>query len=434
VGGLVGENQGSVTMSYSSASVSGVSDVGGLVGTLGFGGVVNQSFWDTETSGQAASDGGIGMSTTEMQMVMVFLEAGWEFVGESANGTEAIWTMVDGEGYPRLAWEYRAFDPYPDDGALNVPRSLTLSWSAARRCSAYDIYLSDDEIAIINATTASEGVYRGRQPAGATTYDPGVPESGKTYYWRIDVLSQADPCDAWMGDIWRFTTADLLAEDPVFFADTDLQMAIECELWLSDPTPTDMLSLICLTCCGWGSQNGVITDLTGLEYAVNLQSLSLTWHGFDSLSAISGLTNLEELNLRECPVTDIVPLAGLHRLSWLNLHKTQVSSIAPLIGLTSLSYVDLRGAPLDLDAYEIYIPQLRVEHPDITILCDPYRPQSDVVTIGHFGRGSILSPGEGVFLYEHGQIARLEAQTLPASSSASGPTPTAVSKTPCVSP
>jgi hypothetical protein len=385
VGGLVGETAGSVTMSYSSAAVSGVSDIGGLVGILDFGGVVNQSFWDTETSGQAESDGGAGMSTAEMQAVVVFLEAGWEFVGESANGTEAIWTIVDGEDYPRLTWEYRASNPYPADGALNVPQPLTLSWGAARRSSAYDIYVSQDEIAIMNATPISEGIYRGRQPAGTTAYDPGVLESGKTYYWRIDALNQVDPCDPWIGDIWTFTTADFLAEDPVFFADADLQMAIECELWLSDPTPTDMLGLTCLSCNGWGGQNGVITDLTGLEYAVNLQSLSLTWHGFSFLAPLSGLTNLEELDLRECPVTDVSPLAALHRLSWLNLHKTQVSSIAPLIGLTSLSYVDLRSTPLDLDAYEIYIPQLRMENPDITILCDPYRPQSHVVTISRTG-------------------------------------------------
>jgi hypothetical protein len=70
VGGLVGhngggENGGTVSNSYSSSNVTGVDDVGGLLGWNG--GAVSNSFWDTETSGQATSDGGIGRNTTGMQ-------------------------------------------------------------------------------------------------------------------------------------------------------------------------------------------------------------------------------------------------------------------------------------------------------------------------------------------------------------------------------
>ena len=33
------------------------------------------------------------------------LDAGWDFVGETANGTEDLWWILEGKDYPRLWWE-----------------------------------------------------------------------------------------------------------------------------------------------------------------------------------------------------------------------------------------------------------------------------------------------------------------------------------------
>ncbi|HNS18988.1 MAG TPA: hypothetical protein PKH24_00740 [Sedimentisphaerales bacterium] len=63
------------------------------------------SFWDIETSGQSTSAGGIGKTTAEMQTVSTFLDAGWDFVGETANGTEDLWWILEGLDYPRLWWK-----------------------------------------------------------------------------------------------------------------------------------------------------------------------------------------------------------------------------------------------------------------------------------------------------------------------------------------
>ena len=103
VGGLVGENGGSIATSYSTGTVTGDADVGGLVGDNR--GSVTSSFWDMQTSGIAGSDGGIGLTTAEMQTAGTFLEAGWDFVGETANGMEDIWWILEGQDYPRLWWE-----------------------------------------------------------------------------------------------------------------------------------------------------------------------------------------------------------------------------------------------------------------------------------------------------------------------------------------
>jgi hypothetical protein len=105
VGGLVGSSSPDrIATSYSSASVSGNSWVGGLVGSRYYDGI-SSSFWDIETSGQRESAGGVGKTTAEMQMAKTFLDAGWDFVGETANGTADIWWILEGKDYPRLWWE-----------------------------------------------------------------------------------------------------------------------------------------------------------------------------------------------------------------------------------------------------------------------------------------------------------------------------------------
>ena len=125
VGSLVGSNEyGCIIASYSTGNVAGFIRVGGLVGGIGGRfttsyyntsvgdfvdesdwGIISSSFWDIQTSGQTTSAGGIGKTTTEMQTGGTFLEAGWDFVDETANGTEDIWWILEGRDYPRLWWE-----------------------------------------------------------------------------------------------------------------------------------------------------------------------------------------------------------------------------------------------------------------------------------------------------------------------------------------
>jgi hypothetical protein len=106
VGGLVGDNGGSVINCYSVGAVSGEDTVGGVVGDNRS--TVSQCFWDAQTSGQTPKRGGPGKTTPQMQTAGTFLDAGWDFVGETENGTEDIWWILEGKGYPRLWWEIAA--------------------------------------------------------------------------------------------------------------------------------------------------------------------------------------------------------------------------------------------------------------------------------------------------------------------------------------
>jgi uncharacterized membrane protein len=104
-GGLVGQQWGgSVVNSYSTGKVSGSSNIGGLIGEIIAGGYVSNSFWDTSTSLIGISAGGTGLPTEQMQDIDTFLNAGWDLMYETANGTEDIW-FINPNSYPQLSWE-----------------------------------------------------------------------------------------------------------------------------------------------------------------------------------------------------------------------------------------------------------------------------------------------------------------------------------------
>ncbi|RKP46283.1 S-layer homology domain-containing protein [Cohnella endophytica] len=125
VGGMVGENIGTITNSYSLASVRGTTKVGGLVGnytsngyyTVGFsnsfaaglvtatlpttdkGGLVGasslavvNSYYDTTNSGQSDTGKGVGKDWTSMMMQTTY--SGWDFT--------TVWSINELDDYPKL--------------------------------------------------------------------------------------------------------------------------------------------------------------------------------------------------------------------------------------------------------------------------------------------------------------------------------------------
>ncbi|MEE4196065.1 MAG: GLUG motif-containing protein, partial [Bacteroidales bacterium] len=113
LGGLIGSTHiSSVTNCYSTGAVSGGTEyVGGLIGYSMA--TVSNSFWDTESSGQATSAAGTGKTTAEMQEASLFIQSGWDFMDESENGTNDFWGMnsTDNSGYPFLSWQSYTNEP-----------------------------------------------------------------------------------------------------------------------------------------------------------------------------------------------------------------------------------------------------------------------------------------------------------------------------------
>jgi hypothetical protein len=132
------------------------------------------------------------------------------------------------------------------------------------------------------------------------------------------------------------------AQSPVHFADANLKSVVEAELWVTDPTPADMLGLTFLDVSACG-----VANLTGLEYAANLRTFSCTHNRIRDLSPLAGLHNLEVLAFNTNEISDLSPLAGLHNLRDLNIHDNDISSISALAGLTKLQTLDLHANQID---------------------------------------------------------------------------------------
>jgi hypothetical protein len=120
VGGLSGGISGttaSINYSYARGKVLGDEYTGGLVGyNTNNAGIILESFWDVNTSGEPNSAGGIGLTTAQMQARSTFTDAGWDFVGETVNGPNDVWDICDGTNYPRLVWQIPAADFLCPDG------------------------------------------------------------------------------------------------------------------------------------------------------------------------------------------------------------------------------------------------------------------------------------------------------------------------------
>ena len=84
-----------------------------------------------------------------------------------------------------------------------------------------------------------------------------------------------------------------------------------------------------------------ITDLTGLEYAVNLTNLSLNDNNITHVSALAKLTNLTRLWLSNNSIEDISSLSELTDLTELWLWNNQIEDISALAGLTGLRRLSL---------------------------------------------------------------------------------------------
>lgn len=121
------------------------------------------------------------------------------------------------------------------------------------------------------------------------------------------------------------------AEDPVHFADPNLKAAVEVSLGIADPNQTDMLLLTSLI-----AHESAITNLTGLEFAANLQKLELRGNQISDISPLAGLINIEWLELFENQISDISALSDLTRLEYLWLYRNEISDISPLSKLKSL--------------------------------------------------------------------------------------------------
>ena len=171
------------------------------------------------------------------------------------------------------------------------------------------------------------------------TFTPGAALSGGTLYTaNISTDAQdvaGNPLAAAYS--WSFTTA---GESPVIveFPDAGLEAAIRGAL--NKPTG-DIYKSELETLTVLNADNLNISDLTGLEYCINLQGLNLWNNMIADISPLSGLTNLHSLALIQNQIINISPLSGLTNLNTLDLRYNLIEDISALSGLNNLTQLIL---------------------------------------------------------------------------------------------
>jgi len=132
-GGFAGIINGSSNISncYSTGAVPASSKTGGFAFLLNVPATINNSFWDTITSGQSTSGGGTGKTTAEMKTQSTFTAAGWDFT--------TIWQMI-GSNYPDLQSNSNSALPVELTSFTAVSTSSTtivLNWQTATEVNNY---------------------------------------------------------------------------------------------------------------------------------------------------------------------------------------------------------------------------------------------------------------------------------------------------------
>ena len=123
--------------------------------------------------------------------------------------------------------------------------------------------------------------------------------------------------------------------------DPNLRAAIAAELGKAsgDPiTTSDMVALRSLR-----ARESNISDLTGLEHAINLTRLHLRDNSISDLSLLAGLTDLTSLDLSGNSISDITSLSGVTNLTKLYLSGNSISDITSLSELINLTELYLGG-------------------------------------------------------------------------------------------
>ena len=136
-------------------------------------------------------------------------------------------------------------------------------------------------------------------------------------------------------------TFNAMAGLPVEIPDASLRAVVEKTLKKVSAEPISQAEMATLIYTEPGTWSVGISDLTGLEFAVNFTHLDLSHNTISDISLLASLTNLEQLVLRGNSISDLSPLSELTNLTLLVLENNAVSDISEIASLTGLTRLAL---------------------------------------------------------------------------------------------
>jgi hypothetical protein len=116
--------------------------------------------------------------------------------------------------------------PEPASGAMDVEVDALLSWRAGREAAVHEVSLSTEEGAVADGTAPATTVSESR-------YDPGPLDLGRTYFWKVNEVNEAETPAAWEGAVWSFSTREyLVVDDFESYNDEENQGTRIYETWI----------------------------------------------------------------------------------------------------------------------------------------------------------------------------------------------------------
>ncbi len=143
-----------------------------------------------------------------------------------------------------------------------------------------------------------------------------------------------------------------------------------------------------------------LSEISPLSGLTGLTTLHMHDNEISDISALSGLINLSGLSAYNNQISDVSVLAGLYNLSALYLGRNQISDISPLVALTSLARLHVTRNPLDQQSCDIFAQIMANNSGMIFFNHDPCLSQYGL-NISSSAGGSVTTPGEGIFEYDH---------------------------------
>ena len=163
----------------------------------------------------------------------------------------------------------------------------------------------------------------------------------------------------------------------VAIPDVNLRAAIEAALGKATGAPITQAEMATLD--SLAASDADITDLTGLEFAVNLTWLDLASNDITNVSVLEGLTKLTHLILSSNNITD---LAGL----------------VANTGLGAGDTVDVTDNPLNAESLSTHVPTLQARGVRVSFTPSPPPSSPDLIVESPSVSDSTLTPGQSFTL------------------------------------
>ena len=132
------------------------------------------------------------------KVVRLNIQSNWGGVLQSYGLSEVQFSMI-----PAAARE-----PVPASGSEAVDPGMVAEWRAGRDADSHTIYASEDAGAVADGSAPSVS-----SSTNALDLNSLSIELGKTYYWRVDEVNEAEATPVWAGPVWSFSTTDALVVD-----------------------------------------------------------------------------------------------------------------------------------------------------------------------------------------------------------------------------